>query len=62
MRIIDTDNFCGDYPNERFLLWSMSESLAQRICDVLNEDAGPNALRFYRVVADDYTLQPGFEP
>jgi len=62
MRIVDTDNFAGDYPDERFLLWEMPEEDAQAICDVLNRRAGSNASRYYVVRPDDYVLQPGFEP
>jgi hypothetical protein len=62
MRIVDTDNFGGDYPNERFLLWEMPQSACERICGVLNEQAGPNAHRYYKIVEDDYVLVPGFEP
>lgn len=62
MRIVDTDNFGGDYPDERFLLWPMSEKSANKIANVLNKDAGPHARRYYKVVPNDYVLQPGFEP
>jgi hypothetical protein len=61
-RIVDTDNFGGDYPDEKFVLWPMREEFAQRIADILNEESGPNGKRFYRVVDDDYQLVPGFEP
>lgn len=61
MRIVDTDNFGGDYPNEKFLLWQMNERDCQAVCDILNDRAGPNASRFYKVVPNDYILQPGFE-
>lgn len=61
-RIVDTDNFGGDYPNEKFLLWPMARESAEAICDVLNRDAGKSASRFYKVVENDYELVPGFEP
>jgi len=61
MRIVNTDNFGGDYPNETFVLWPMSKDKAQRIADILNE-GGAGALRFYKVEENDYELQPGFEP
>jgi hypothetical protein len=61
-RIVDTDNFGGDYPNERFVLGIMSHEHCQKIADVLNEASGPNAYRYYKVVEDDYVLEPGFEP
>lgn len=62
MRIVNTDNFGGDYPNETFVLWPLSKDRAQRIADILNEDAGDYSPRFYKVVENDYVLQPGFEP
>ena len=62
MRIVDTDNFGGDYPNETFLLWPMPKQMAQEVSDVLNRWNGSDAPRFYKVVPDDYKLQPGFEP
>lgn len=62
MRIVDTDNFVGDYPDERFLLWPMQSVWAEQIADALNQNAGENSRRFYKVVENDYILQPGFEP
>lgn len=62
MRIVDTDNYGGDYPNERFLLWYMSEKHARKIVDVINEAAGPTSNRYWKVVDNDYELQSGFEP
>lgn len=60
-RIVDTDNYDGDYPDEKFLLWNMNEDDAQRICDILNSRGQPKP-RYYKVVEDNYKLQPGFEP
>ncbi len=65
MRIIDTDNFGRDYPNERFIAIDIeSTEMAEVMCDALIARfcAHPCADRFYRVVSDDYKLQPGFEP
>lgn len=65
MKIIHTDNFDGDYPNEKFVeglpLLRILEQ-AQAIADAINNVFGPNADRFYKVVPDDYALQPGFQP
>ena len=61
-RIVDTDNFGGDYPDERFLLWPMPGEDAQKICNVLNDRAGAGSLRFYKIVPNDYRLEPGLEP
>ncbi len=61
-RIIDTDNFGGDYPNEKFHLFTLPQHMAQAICNILNDALGKRARRFYKVVPNDYELQPGFEP
>ena len=64
-RIIDTDNFGGDYPNERWVaIGIVDEGVANIIADALNRATGADlgGARFYKVVAADYVLQPGFEP
>ena len=63
MRIVETDNFGGDYPDEKFLnLFDMGKEAAQKVADAINEAARPNTFRFWKVVLNDYQLQPGFEP
>jgi hypothetical protein len=63
MRIIETDNFDGDYPNEKFLaLPSLSEDHAQVVVNAINSGFPENHDRYYRVVPNDYELVPGFEP
>jgi hypothetical protein len=63
MRIIETDNFGGDYPDEKFLnLPVLPAAHCTRIAAAINEALGKTASRYYRVVDDDYVLQPGFEP
>ncbi len=76
MKIVNTDNFGGDYPDERVLSCTdsdgqtavlyFSERAAQHVADAFNQaqggtDAYP-ALRYYKAVPNDYVLQPGFEP
>lgn len=61
-RIVNTDNFNGDYPNEQFVLWPMRDESAEAIAEILNRDEGKHAQRFYKVVRNDYELVPGFEP
>jgi len=62
-RIVETDNFDGDYPAESFLLGRLSEESAHVIADVINEHCGgPHARRYWKVVEDGYKLRPGFEP
>jgi hypothetical protein len=67
MRIIDTDNFGGDYPDEKFLQvgdkpLTVPKDIANEVCSKLNAMGGNHSLRYYRMVPDDYVLQPGFEP
>lgn len=61
--VVDTDNYGGDYPNEKFIVscW-LSESAANRIADILNKESGEDSARYYKVVKHGYKLQPGFEP
>ena len=63
-KIIHTDNFGGDYPGEKFVeqLPVMNDNQAKVICDAINSMQPENAHRWYRVVPNDYKLQPGFEP
>ena len=64
-RIVETDNFGGDYPDEKFLGLPLmrkedADAIAGRINTRLCND--DRASRFWRVVEDGYELQPGFEP
>ncbi len=63
-RIVNTDNYGGDYPNERFIgLPSMSREAAEEIAAVINKHLcnSEYCTRYYKVVPADYALQPGFE-
>ena len=68
MKLVDTDNFGGDYPNEKFLEgFDGTAEQAKVVADKLNKIMGhghPNTTpsRFWKVVPHDYVLQPGFEP
>ena len=64
MKIVETDNFGGDYPNERFVgpLPHMNAEQAEKVAAVINEVAGERHHRYWKVVDDRYELQPGFEP
>lgn len=65
MRVIETDNFGGDYPDEKFATpYSMPEAMAQKVANIFNERwcSGGDGSRYWRVVDDNYKLQPGFEP
>jgi hypothetical protein len=63
MKIVDTDNFGRDYPDEKLIAADIKiKRFAELMCEALNVDAGDNASRYYKVVEDEYVLQPGFEP
>lgn len=64
MKIVNTDNFGGDYPDEWFLRAHFgSKERAEKVAALLNEEEGGDyTRRYWKVVEDDYVLQPGFEP
>lgn len=65
MKIVDTDNFGGDYPDERVIAADIrNEEFAKVMCAALNDRFCDEHVgsRFYKVVPDDYVPQPGFEP
>ena len=64
MKIVNTDNFGGDYPDESFVdLPPLSKSLANSLCIAINKAwSGDHSQRYWKVVDDDYILSPGFEP
>ena len=62
MRVVNTDNHGSDYPDERFVSESLSLDDASLLADKLNEGVEDWSDRWHKVVDDDYTLQPGFEP
>ena len=63
-RIIETDNYGRDYPNEKFVnLPFMSRESAEKVAACINEIcSGDTADRYWKVVDSDYVLAPGFEP
>lgn len=62
-RIVNTDNFAGEYPDESFVLHPMRKEAAEAIAEVINKyESGDQCSRYWKVVADDYKLQPGLEP
>ena len=63
MKIVETDNFDGDYPDEKFVnLPPMDEKTCQKICDLVNKATGPHSSRYWKVIKDNYKLAPPFEP
>ena len=61
-RVVETDNFNGDYPDESFAGPPLTEEDANRVADIFTEATPPNHPRFWKVVPIDYKLQPGFSP
>lgn len=65
-KIIHTDNFGGDYPDEKFVegLPSMTWAQAMKISTAINETLNPDGRgsRYWKVVPQDYVLVGGFEP
>jgi hypothetical protein len=72
VKIVNTDNFGRDYPNESFFVdVSMPLEVANAIVERLNKSLGHSEAssrygrepdRIYKVVSPEYVLQPGFEP
>lgn len=68
-KIVRTDNFGGDYPDEKFvegILMLHNKQQAEHICKAINEVSGMQEGDFHphhwKVVEEGYELQPGFEP
>lgn len=60
-KIVDTDNFGSDYPNETVIADSIvNKDCAEIMAKALNSDTEHS--RYYKVVDESYVLQPGFEP
>ena len=61
-KIVETDNFGRDYPNESALpLPALTREQAETIANVINDAAGVHHDRFWKVVPVDYKLAPGFQ-
>jgi hypothetical protein len=64
-KIVETDNFGGDYPDEKFLnLPATSYDKAVSIANAINATFNPDghADRYWMVRPENYKLVPGFEP
>lgn len=62
-RIVNTDNFGGDYPDESFVGgFYESKADALKEADRLNRPGSCFASRYFIVVPGNYTLAPRFEP
>lgn len=58
-RVVETDNFGRDYPNESFEGPSMTYEDCERVAAIFNVYGGD---RYYKIEHRTYKLQPGFEP
>ena len=64
-KIVQTDNYGGDYPDELFvtgLPYPHHRNAAQKIADAINATVPGTHHRYWKVVEGDYELLPGFEP
>jgi hypothetical protein len=62
-RIVETDSFGRDYPNEKWLqIPPLCEHQAKVLADIINGAAGEDSDRYWKVVDLDYELSPAFEP
>lgn len=63
-QIVDTDNFGGDYPNEKVFIGNLTtQALAERIAEAINNRFISNhSSRFYKVTDSSYKLRSGFQP
>lgn len=64
-KIVQTDNYGGDYPDEQFvtgLPYFHTKERAQIVADAINKTVPQDYDRYWKVVDCDYELQPGFEP
>jgi hypothetical protein len=60
-RIVETDNYGGDYPDEQWAMpYHLREEAAKEIARVLNNYLCDS--RYFKVVNVGYELAPGFEP
>ena len=62
-KIIETDNFGGDYPDEKFVnVPAMEQGKADLVAQAINIAFPSDFPRYWRAVPEGYTLQPGFTP
>lgn len=62
-KIVETDNYGGDYPDEKFLnLPRMQKEHAEKIAAAINGAFPADRSRYWFVAPETYVLKPGFEP
>jgi hypothetical protein len=64
VKIVNTDNFGSDYHDESVVAEGITnKEYAGVMCHALNATfGGDTSPRYFKIVKDDYVLQPGFEP
>lgn len=63
MRIVETDNYDGDYPDEKNVnLYGMKKEHAEVVAKAINAGYPKDYPRYWKVVSDNYELKLGFEP
>ena len=65
MKLVDTDNFGRDYPDEKFynhIPDNISKEDAEKIAAIVNRYGGSYCPRYCKVVENDYVLDGPFEP
>jgi hypothetical protein len=63
-KVVQSENFGGDYPNEFFVEGgpSTNQQQAEQLAQLLNSFVPEHHNRYWKAVPPDYKLQPGFEP
>lgn len=62
-RIVETDNYDGDWPDESFVSLPLLEKAdAERVARHINACFPQDHHRYWKVVPDGYMLRLGFEP
>jgi hypothetical protein len=58
MKVVETDNFGGDYPYEVLVVAGVSRPAAQSIADIINSErcVGNHSRRFWKVEDEGYVL------
>lgn len=61
-KIVETDNYGRDYPDEKFVnIPRLPKEKCKEIADIINNHCEGSS-RYWKVEPFDYGLQPGFEP
>ncbi|MCB1865187.1 MAG: hypothetical protein KDG50_07125 [Chromatiales bacterium] len=61
-RIVETNNFSSDHPDEKFLnIPELPEPQMRRIANAINDGFPAGSKRYWKVVENDYTLNPDIE-